>query len=57
MSKIEMSQRNSQKVFQPRDRERKIMLTGRQDYTIPGPSSFQSGHIGLQLCSGHRVPA
>ena len=42
MGKIGMIQRNSQKVFQSCPRERKIMLTGRQDYTIPGSSSFQS---------------
>ena len=31
-----MIQRNSQKVFGTRLRERKIMLVGRPDYTNPG---------------------
>ena len=31
----QMIQRNSEKVFRSCQRERKIMLTGRQDYTNP----------------------
>jgi len=45
MSRIEMIQRNSQKVFQPHDRGRKIMVDGRQDYTSPGSCSFQPGQL------------
>ena len=32
---IAISFKHLQKVFQPRDRERKIMVDGRQDYTNP----------------------
>jgi len=42
MGKIEMIQRNSQKVFGLCQRGRKIMVIGRQDYTSPGSCSLQS---------------
>ena len=38
-----------EKVFPPCQRERKIMLTGRQDYTIPGSSSFQSVYAACRI--------
>ena len=45
MGKIGMIQRNSQKVFQPHDRGRKIMVDGRQDYTSPGSCRIQPGQL------------
>ena len=53
----QMIQRNSQKVFQSCPRERKIMVDGRQDYTSPGSSSFQSVYAACRnmLCAWHLI--
>ena len=45
MSRIEMIQRNSQKVFRSCPRGRKMMVIGRQDYTSPGSCSFQPDQL------------
>ena len=42
---IAISLKLLQKVFQPQDRERKIMHIGRQDYTNPVPRRIQLGPL------------
>ena len=48
-----MIQRNSQKVFGTRDRERKIMLVGRPDYTNPDSCRNIPGVTIDLACNAH----